>query len=182
MKITNASVVQASRPSTAISKNLKPSPSSPASAIATLTAEGKPWYWEGHVQARIVHFLKISMVTVVSEANTATREQGKDIEAIDTDGSVLWVNVKGFPDKSPNTQARHWFAGALLDLSLYRNQNEAARLALGLPRGFKTYENLVKRTASTLKFLGCHIFWVSENGSVAREVAALGHHNGRTDA
>ena len=95
--------------------------------------------------------------------------QGKDIEAVDPDGSVLWVSVKGFPQSSPNIQARHWFSGALLDLALYRAENGRARLALGFPSGFKTYENLVRRTKATLGYFECQVFWVSENGDVSRE-------------
>jgi hypothetical protein len=129
----------------------------------------RPWYWEGHVQSGIVRFLQSTGVSVQSQANTATREQGKDIVAIDKDGATLWISVKGFPENSPNTQARHWFAGALLDLALYRSESDKPRLALGFPAGFATYENLVKRTRATLGFLGCHLFWVSENGEVKRE-------------
>jgi hypothetical protein len=129
----------------------------------------RPWYWEGYVQSSIVRFLQRSGASVQSQANTATREQGKDIVAIDKDGRALWVSVKGFPESSPNTQARHWFAGALLDLALYRAESETPRLAIGFPAGFATYENLVRRTKATLGFLGCHVFWVAENGEVTRE-------------
>lgn len=144
--------------------------SSVALAGSSTSSPSKPWYWEGHVQAEIVRFLMASNVTIQSEANTATREQGIDIEAIDIDGLPLWVSVKGFPEKSSNTQARHWFAGALLDLALYKDKNPTARLALGLPSGFATYESLVKRVRSTLAFFGCNIFWVTEHGKVTREV------------
>ena len=129
----------------------------------------RPWYWEGHVQSEIVKFLKASGASVQSQADTATREHGKDIVAIERDGATLWVSVKGYPESSANTQARHWFAGALLDLALYRAENDKARLAVGFPAGFTTYENLVKRTKATLDFLGCHVFWVSQNGEVKRE-------------
>jgi hypothetical protein len=80
----------------------------------------RPWYWEGNVQARIVQFLNSQGCTVHSESDTITRQPGKDIVATDCSGRTVWVTVKGFPDKSRNVQARHWFAGALLDRTLQR--------------------------------------------------------------
>jgi hypothetical protein len=172
MKITNALLVQrqgqGSLPSTVVS-SLQIDPKRPGPVI-TVPVD-RHWYWEGHVQSKIVKFLQATGVSVQSQADTASREQGKDIVAIDMDGTTLWISVKGFPENSPNTQARHWFAGALLDLALYRAESEKPRLALGFPAGFSTYENLVKRTKATLAFLGCHVFWVSENGEVTRESA-----------
>jgi hypothetical protein len=169
MKIANALVATKQHPGT-----LSPKPEVPSAMLKVpdpnLSASSKPWYWEGNVQAEIVRYLTASQSSVHSEANTSAREQGIDIEAIDIDGWLLWVTVKGFPEKSSNTQARHWFAGALLDLALYKDKNPKARLALGLPSGFSTYENLVRRIRHTLAFLGCHIFWVTESGTVTREV------------
>jgi hypothetical protein len=130
---------------------------------------GRPWYWEGNVQARIVGFLSSQGCTVHSESDTASRQQGKDIVAADCDGRTIWVTVKGFPDKSRNIQARHWFAGALLDLARYRDENTDALLAMGLPSGFTTYESLIRRTEATRKFLGYSVYWVQPDGSVTRE-------------
>ena len=171
MKITNAKVK-----SIATQKNLHPAeprgltcdPTKPSSV--TSIPVNRHWYWEGHVQSQIVSHLTRSGVDVQSQSDTTSREQGKDIVALDEDGKFLWVSVKGFPENSANTQARHWFAGALLDLALYRAQSADARLALGFPAGFKTYESLVRRTSATLVFLGCHVFWVSESGRVVREI------------
>lgn len=175
MKITNARIPRTGSVSPSLA-NAERVPSNPASSdpppvqgAAAKPTAAKPWHWEGNVQRQIVCYLQGCNARIVAEANTATRGQGKDIEAIDADGSTLWVTVKGFPESSPNTQARHWFAGALLDLCLYRNQSSTARLALGLPRGFSTYEGLVKRTAATLGFLHCHVFWVAADGTVSRE-------------
>lgn len=167
MKIVNALVSKTRQPAKIKSGA---GVSSVMLSAPTLSSSSKPWYWEGHVQTEIVHYLKASNASVQSEANTSIRERGIDIEAVDIDGSPLWISVKGFPEKSANTQARHWFAGALLDLALYKDKNPKARLAVGLPSGFSTYENLVKRVRNTLAFLGCHIFWVTERGTVTREV------------
>jgi hypothetical protein len=129
----------------------------------------RPWYWEGNVQTKIVKFLSSQGCTVHSESDTATRQQGKDIIAADCDGRTIWVTVKGFPDKSKNIQARHWFAGALLDLARYRDENADAFLAMGLPSGFTTYESLIRRTEQTRKFLGYSVYWVQPDGTVTRD-------------
>jgi hypothetical protein len=170
MKITNASL-KATGPSKTQSP-IQPvtSDNDPRKLSAGISVSvGRPWSWEGNVQDRIVTFLRETGIAVHSQSDTASREQGKDIVAMDSDGKALWVSVKGFPENSPNTQARHWFAAALLDMALYRSQNSEVRLALGFPAGFKTYESLVNRTSSTLNFLGCHVFWVNQAGSVVRK-------------
>ncbi len=126
----------------------------------------RPWYWEGNVQEKIIHFLKSLDCTVHSSSDTATRQQGKDIVAVERDGRTLWVTVKGFPEKSKNVQARHWFAGALLDLARYKDENANASLAMGLPHGFSTYEGLIRRTDAVRKFLGYSVYWVRSDGTV----------------
>jgi len=129
----------------------------------------RPWYWEGNVQRKIVGYLKANGWTVQSEADTASREQGKDIVARSPKDRLLWVTVKGFPEKSKNTQARHWFAGALHDLARYRNEDKSALLAMGLPHGFKTYEALIKRDDAVRRFLGYRVYWVGADGAVRVE-------------
>ena len=140
----------------------------PESGIRKLPAaeSGRPWYWEGNVQRRIVEFLKGNGCMVQSEADTASRQQGKDIVARNPEGQLLWITVKGFPEKSKNTQARHWFAGALHDLARYRNEDKNAVLAMGLPHGFKTYEGLIKRDDAVRRFLDYRVYWVEADGTV----------------
>lgn len=136
------------------------------SSASVSTPSERPWYWEGLVQRRIVKFLTGAGYVIDSEADTASRQQGKDIIARAPKGDVLWVTVKGFPEKSSNVQARHWFAGALLDLALYRDQDANALLAMGLPAGFSTYEGLVARTKAIRGFLHYGVFWVNADGAV----------------
>ena len=76
------------------------------------------------------------------------------------------MTVKGFPEKSKNVQARHWFAGAFLDLARYKDEDANASLAMGLPRGFATYEGLVRRTDAVRRFLGYTVYWVCADGTV----------------
>jgi hypothetical protein len=170
MKIANARLLKrdGQGPRVFAAETAAPSDPKKPGPVQSVLVE-RPWYWEGNVQSNIVKFLQATGVSIQSQANTAAREQGKDIVAIDKDGAALWISVKGFPESSPNIQARHWFSGALLDLALYRGESDKPRLALGFPAGFTTYENLVKRTKATLGFLGCHVFWVSQNGAVTRE-------------
>jgi hypothetical protein len=139
----------------------------PAAPSVRCREDGRPWYWEGNVQGKIVEYLKANGWTVRSEADTASRQQGKDIVASGPDGRVLWVTVKGFPERSKSTQARHWFAGAHHDLARYRNESKEALLAMGLPHGFKTYEGLIQRDDAVRRFLGYRVYWVRADGTVS---------------
>jgi len=145
-------------------KPVKPSDSE-RKIVVSDPDNGKPWSWEGNVQSQIVRYLVSEKWEILTESNTATREQGKDIVAI-KNGKELWVSVKGWPEKSPNMQARHWFAGALFDLVLYKDLNPAVRLAIGIPAGYSTYQNLVGRVLWLRKNLPFEIITVSEQGAV----------------
>jgi hypothetical protein len=114
------------------------------------------WCWEGNVRNCIVEFLKSGGFEITAYANTQARESGKDIRAIAHDGAVLWVTVKGYPQKSSHTQARHWFAGALFDVIMYKEEDSTARLGIGLPAGFTTYHNLAER-----------LIWFKANRSIS---------------
>lgn len=126
----------------------------------------QPWYWEGNVQAQIVKYLAGRNYSILSVANTAARTSGKDIVAINNAGQELWVSVIGYPDKSQNTQARHWFSSAIFDLVLYKDGNPNVKLAIGLPYGFATYTNLASRIIWLKGALPYTIIWVKESGEV----------------
>lgn len=102
-------------------------------------------------------------------ADTESRAPGKDIIALSPDGRELWVSVKGFPENSPNTQARHWFSGAVFDLILYHGENPDVTLALGLPDGFPTYKGLPPRVKWLQESMPFRIYWVAESGRVSVE-------------
>jgi hypothetical protein len=142
-----------------------------ASTVATsesnpASSQSRPWYWEGNVQDRIKAHLKTSGWQIISSADTASRAAGKDIVAT-KDGETLWVSVKGWPEKSANVQARHWFSGALFDLVMYRTESQQPRLAVGLPDGFATYRNLLPRVRWLQERLPFEVFFVSEGGDVS---------------
>lgn len=127
------------------------------------------WPWEGNIQSTLVTYLAKEGYKIIRVADTDSRESGKDIEAITPDGGKMWVSVKGWPEKSSNTQARHWFSQALFDIILYRNESNDTDLALAFPDDFQTYLNLAKRIKwfkDTAKF---KIFWISEHGSIRIE-------------
>lgn len=131
----------------------------------------RPWYWEGNIQATLASYLAKEGYKIMAIANTASRENGKDIEAIMPDGKKLWISVKGWPEKSQNTQARHWFSQGMFDIILYRNESKDVELALAFPNseGFPTYRNLAKRIKWFKDLAKFKIFWVSDNGTIQAE-------------
>ena len=151
---------------------------SPAFAVAAVepstrtvdSAKSRPWYWEGNVQTRIVEYLEREQgLEIVATADTAAREAGKDIVSRSAGKAELWISVKGYPERSPHAQARHWFSQAMFDLVLYRDLSTEATLGMGLPAGFSTYRRLADRVNWIRSRLPFWIFWVSENGEVTCE-------------
>ena len=143
--------------------------------VTPVSKTGDPhqlWHWEGNVQSALVTWLAQHGWEIRSTADTAAKSAGKDIIA-ERDSRMLWVSVKGYPrgtpKTNPSTQARHWFSHAVFDLVLYRNQSESAELALGLPGGFTTYQNLAGRVEWLRSHLPFTIYWVSESGAVRHE-------------
>lgn len=126
------------------------------------------WYWEGNIQSKVVNHLVFNGFTIRSVADTASRTSGKDIVA-SKDGNDLWVSVKGYPEKSQHTQARHWFSEVIFDLILYHGENAAIQLGIALPDGFTTYENLAPRIRWLKDSLPFQIYWVNESGTVRVE-------------
>lgn len=128
-----------------------------------------PWYWEGNVQSVLVNWLVSRGYRIRVVADTIARSQGKDIIAVDPDGIELWVTVKGYPEKSSNVQARHWFSDALMSLALYRNENSSVKLGLALPDGFSTYLNLASRIEWLRRKMPVSFYWISEDGKIRVE-------------
>jgi len=135
------------------------------------TAE-KPWFWEGHVQSAVVDYLRGAGYQIKSFANTASKEQGKDVIAVAPSGEMLWISAKGYPvgtiKTSPHTQARHWFAQALFDLILLHGEDPSVSLALALPQK-ETYRRLVSRASWFLSTVRNCIYWVDQAGTVTVE-------------
>ncbi len=133
---------------------------------------GRPWYWEGNVQARLVAWLAGQGYTIVGVADTASRERGPDIAAIEPGGKRLWVGVKGYPKGTertpPTVQARHWFAHAIFEALLCRDNDHDVSLAVAFP-DFPRYRNLASRMTWIRGSLPLPIYWVTETGDVTVE-------------
>jgi hypothetical protein len=130
-----------------------------------------PWYWEGHVQARVEQHLRGQGYTIVRTANTANHEQGTDIEAR-KDRRPLWVTVKGYPRSTERTnatvQAPHWFKDAVFDLLVWRGESAEADVALALP-DFPRYRKLLAKVAWLQPVIKYRVFWVNAGGDVRIE-------------
>ena len=137
-----------------------------------------PWYWEGNVQASVARFLLAAGWTIESAAETASRQRGIDLFA--TKGARrLAVEVKGYPGTvyargermgqpkptAPTTQARHWFAQALLTAVLAGAPGDGAKAALAFP-DMPRFRDLIARSEWALRCLGIHVFLVAEGGEV----------------
>jgi len=121
------------------------------------------------VQSALVGHLAANGYTIRSTADTAARSAGKDIVATGPDGRMLRVSVKGYQERSVHVQARHWLAGALMDMARYREESDDIELAIGLPDGFVTYPRLVQGLTKARRRLEFGIYWVAGNGTVSLE-------------
>lgn len=144
----------------------------------------EPWYWEGTVQATPRDYLVAHGWSVVSEANTATQEQGIDLE-VKREGKTLAIEVKGWPKTTyqrgpkkgqpkptqPTIQAKHWFAEAFLSLVRLHAKRPDLALAMALP-DYPRYRKLLDGTRWAFAQLDIGLFLVAENGSVIVEVEA----------
>lgn len=132
----------------------------------------KPWHWEGNVQAALVSYLEAHGWRVLSTADTATKETGIDVKAVDPTEREWWITVKGYPERKPTkttnpaTQARHWFSHALFDVVMYRTKDDGVRLGVAMPAPFPTYEALARRTAWLREAAPFVYFWIGADGAV----------------
>jgi hypothetical protein len=137
-----------------------------------------PWYWEGNVQASVARFLVAAGWTIESAADTASRQRGIDLVATKA-GRRLAVEVKGYPGTvyargaragqpkptAPTTQARHWFAQALLTAVLVGGSEERADVAIAFP-DMPRFRDLITRSEWALRRLGVCVFLVGEGSEV----------------
>ncbi|MFI6761740.1 hypothetical protein ACIBF5_21630 [Micromonospora sp. NPDC050417] len=135
---------------------------------------------ESEVQASIVIHLVRGGWTIRHTADTATKEHGIDVIAT-REGRTLAIEVKGFPSRhyqdprraeqtkptAPSTQARHWYAQALLKAMLTRSEHPDFDLAIGLPDA-PTYRSLYRRTRDSLDLIGVMLLLVAPDGTVSQ--------------
>lgn len=138
-------------------------------------ASDRPWHWEGNVQASLVTHLEANGWRLLSAANTATKEAGVDVKAVDPEGAEWWITVKGYPERkagkttNPSTQARHWFSHALFDVVCYRTERSDINIGVALPGPFQTYERLSMRAAWLRENAPFTLFVVEQDGTVASD-------------
>jgi Holliday junction resolvase-like predicted endonuclease len=127
----------------------------------------------------VVAFLASTGWRVRSVADTAARQRGVDVLA-DRGQETVAVEVKGFPGREyadparagerkptqPSTQAKHWYAEAVLAAMLTRSRRPQARSVIALPR-FRRYQDLYDGTAGSLARSAIELWWVNKDGTVA---------------
>jgi hypothetical protein len=134
---------------------------------------------EEAVQSRFVAYLVKENWQILRVAQTATRERGTDVLAA-RDGRTLAVEVKGYPSPNyadprrvgevkptqPATQARHWYAQAVLKGMLLRDEQPNVEVAIALP-DVPTYRSLFQRTKTSLHRAGIDVLFVARDGEVS---------------
>ena len=146
----------------------------PEAVAAPQTADERPWFWEGNVQSAAVTYLAGRGYRIISVADTASRQRGKDIVAENAEGR-LWVSVKGYPKGTarthPSAQTGVWFSQAVFDIVAYRSEDPDVQLALALP-DFPPYRALAEKVRWLMPVAPFRILWVEEDGSVAEDCTA----------
>jgi hypothetical protein len=132
----------------------------------------RPWFWEGNVQETLIAHLHYERWSLLSSANTSTKEAGVDVKLLDPDGSEWWITVKGYPERkagkttNPSTQARHWFSHAMFDVVMYRTAHPDLKIGVALPGPFKTYDALAAKSSWLHERVPFTFFIVDESGRV----------------
>lgn len=166
--IPHAASVRSKRDNTAPDPQIK---------VPTTSATAE-WHHESNVQAAMVTYLATTGWSVTSVADTATRARGLDIVARKND-TVVGVEVKGYPSRyyadaaragqekptQPATQARVWYAGAVLAAMRLRSRDPTMAAVIALP-DFPTYRSLHASTEWSLDRCDIQVWWISENGVV----------------
>jgi Holliday junction resolvase-like predicted endonuclease len=136
------------------------------------------WHTEAAIQAMVMAYLASAGWSIHSVADTAGREHGVDILA-GRAGQTVAIEVKGYPSRTyadpararqtkptqPATQARHWYAQAILAAMLTRSRRPDTTAVIALP-DFPTYRSLHHDTVESLQRAGIQLWWVSHDGTV----------------
>ncbi|MFB9800744.1 hypothetical protein, partial [Streptomonospora salina] len=133
---------------------------------------------EATAQGLLVSHLVTRGWTIHRVADTGTRERGIDVLAGRAD-RTLAVEVKGYPGRAyadprradepkataPATQARHWYAQAVLKAMLTREEHPDYDLAIALPDR-ATYRRLHENTRASLEALAITVYLIADSGAV----------------
>ncbi|GAB2664629.1 hypothetical protein GCM10009743_45970 [Kribbella swartbergensis] len=149
-------------------------------ASLPMTPSASEWHSEANIQSMLVTALAANGWSILSVANTATKERGIDVIAT-RDGQTIGIEVKGFPSRtyanperareqkrtSPSTQAGHWFAQAVLAAMRLRGKEPTWRSVIALP-DFPRYRDLHSETVASLEAAGVEVWWVDRTGALHR--------------
>jgi Holliday junction resolvase-like predicted endonuclease len=155
------------------------SPQSVSTGMPRHVSRGE-WHTEAQVQSAVISYLVRTGWQITSAADTARREHGIDIVAIRQSLTVA-IEVKGFPSRhyadpsradeqkrtQPSTQAKHWYAQAVLAAMLTRSRRPQDQAVIALP-DFPRYRKLYSESAGSLQQCAIELWWVSENGAVRK--------------
>jgi hypothetical protein len=144
-------------------------------SVTDVTAD---WYWEGNVVAAIARGLVREGWTIVSSADTHSKERGIDLSA-EKSGQTLLVEVKGYPSTSyrdprralekkptnPTNQAQQWYSHALLKVMRLQTKFPGATVALGLP-DFPRYRALLAETKPGLEKIDAAVIFATAAGQI----------------
>lgn len=148
-------------------------------APATRTSIDEYDQTEATVQAHVVAHLVRDGWQILRVADTASRESGLDILA-GRNGVRLAVEVKGYPSRTyadarragevkptdPSTQARHWYAAAVVKAMCVRDEQPEYQVAIALPDTSR-YRSLYEKNRDSLATLAIAIWFVKPDGTVA---------------
>src|SRR4051794_38629821 len=112
------------------------------------------WFWEGNVVEALALDLTRRGWSIISKANTHSKERGVDIHAV-KEGRTLLIEAKGYPSQeyrdprrsgeqkrtNPTNQAQQWYSHALLKALRLQTKHPDARVALAFP-DFPRYRSL----------------------------------------
>lgn len=136
------------------------------------------WHTEANVQSSLVTALAADGWSILSVANTSTKEHGIDVVAA-RDGQTVGIEVKGFPSRnyadsaraaetkrtSPSTQAGHWYSQAVLAAMRLRGKEPAWRSIIVLP-DFRRYRELHAQTVGSLTAAQIEVWWIDQSGAL----------------
>jgi hypothetical protein len=145
---------------------------------ASVGETGEADHSEAAVQARLAAHLADNGWHIHRVADAARREQGVDLMA--SKGTrTLAIEVQGYPSRSysdprkadqvkptnPSVQARHWYAAAMLQAMLMRQEHPTYEIAVAFP-DVPTYRTLHQGTRASLDDLKVATYFVAADGRV----------------
>lgn len=128
--------------------------------------ESSAWYCEEHVRSRLVFWLRDHGYFPMN--GTAAPDSDNLLVVRSVYGAISRIAVRGFPGDTAH-EARQWFANAVLDLALQRDDDADVGLALALPAGFTAYATLAAGITWLRGAMPFTIYWVTESGNVQAE-------------